>query len=182
MEKLVLIDGNSLINRAFYATKLLTTREGVPTNGVFGFTKLLLKIISDIKPAYMVVAFDLKAPTFRHKMFENYKGTRKPMPDELAAQMPIMKSLLSAMNIRMCEKEGYEADDLIGTLSQKIRKSGTQHHHYRRPRFLSTRQCAHGRLYYQDGRERTLETYGKKFQGTDRLRTQAGSGYQGAYG
>lgn len=120
MEKLVLIDGNSLINRAFYATKLLTTREGVPTNGVFGFTKLLLKIISDIKPAYMVVAFDLKAPTFRHKMFENYKGTRKPMPDELAAQMPIMKSLLSAMNIRMCEKEGYEADDLIGTLSRKF--------------------------------------------------------------
>ena len=112
MEKLVLIDGNSLINRAFYATKLLTTREGVPTNGVFGFTKLILKIISDIKPAYMVVAFDLKAPTFRHKMFENYKGTRKPMPDELAAQMPIMKSLLSAMNIR---KIGYTASSLPAT-------------------------------------------------------------------
>lgn len=182
MEKLVLIDGNSLINRAFYATKLLTTREGVPTNGVFGFTKLLLKIISDIKPAYMVVAFDLKAPTFRHKMFENYKGTRKPMPDELAAQMPIMKSLLSAMNIRMCEKEGYEADDLIGTLSRKFENrvhsiiiTGDRDSY-------PTRQCAHGRLYYQDGRERTLETYGKKFQGTDRLRTQAGSGYQGAYG
>ena len=176
MEKLVLIDGNSLINRAFYATKLLTTREGVPTNGVFGFTKLLLKIISDIKPAYMVVAFDLKAPTFRHKMFENYKGTRKPMPDELAAQMPIMKSLLSALNIRMCEKEGYEADDLIGTLSRKFEDR------VHSIIILSTRQFAHGRLYYQDGRERTVETNGKKFQGTDRLRTSAGRGYQGADG
>lgn len=122
MEKLVLIDGNSLINRAFYATKLLTTRDGLPTNGVFGFTKLLIKIIADIKPEYMVVAFDLKAPTFRHKIFDAYKGTRKQMPEELAAQMPVMKSLLSAMQICICEKEGYEADDLIGTLSRKFDK------------------------------------------------------------
>ena len=122
MDKFILIDGNSLINRAFYATKLLTTRDGTPTNGVFGFTKLLIKIITDLKPEYMVVAFDLKAPTFRHKIYDNYKGTRKPMPDELVVQMPIMKSLLSSMQIKMCEKEGLEADDIIGTLSRKFGK------------------------------------------------------------
>ena len=122
MKKLVLIDGNSLINRAFYATKLLTTRDGTPTNGVFGFIKLLLKIITEVKPEYMVVAFDLKAPTFRHTMYEKYKGTRKPMPEELALQMPVLKSLLSAMNIRICEKEGWEADDVIGTLSRKFER------------------------------------------------------------
>lgn len=120
MEKLILIDGNSLLNRAFYATKLLTTRDGTPTNAVFGFTKLLIKLISDIKPEYLVVAFDLKAPTFRHEIYDKYKGTRKPMPEELAVQIPVIKSLLSAMNICICEKAGLEADDIIGTLSRKF--------------------------------------------------------------
>ncbi len=120
MLKLVLIDGNSLLNRAFYATKQLTTRDGTPTNAVFGFIKLLLKIRSDLAPDRMIVAFDLKAPTFRHKMYEGYKGTRKPMPDDLAVQLPILKSLLRSMKIAMCEKEGYEADDLIGTLSRRF--------------------------------------------------------------
>ena len=120
MLKLVLIDGNSLLNRAFYATKLLTTKDGTPTNAVFGFIKLLLKINSDIKPDRLIVAFDLKAPTFRHKMYEQYKGTRKPMPDDLAVQVPMLKSLLRSMRIAMCEKEGYEADDIIGTLSVKF--------------------------------------------------------------
>ena len=120
MLNLVLIDGNSLLNRAFYATKHLTTKSGMPTNAVFGFTKLLLKIIGDIKPDRLIVTFDLKGPTFRHKMYEGYKATRKPMPDDLAVQLGTLKNLLQSMRIAMCEKAGYEADDLIGTLSHKF--------------------------------------------------------------
>lgn len=120
MDKLVLIDGNSLLNRAFYATPVFSTSSGQPTNAIFGFVKLILKIISDVKPEYFVVTFDLKAPTFRHKMYSGYKATRSPMPEELASQVMPLKSLLSAMKIAICEKEGYEADDLIGTLSQKF--------------------------------------------------------------
>ena len=120
MKKLVLIDGNSLLNRAYYATHMLTTKSGMPTNAVFGFTKLLLKLIDDLKPDLLCVAFDLKAPTFRHKMYDGYKATRKPMPDDLAVQMKTLKSLLSSMRIAICEKEGYEADDIIGTLSHRF--------------------------------------------------------------
>lgn len=120
MDKLVLIDGNSLLNRAFYATPVFSTSSGQPTNAIFGFIKLVLKIISDEKPEYFVVTFDLKAPTFRHKMYTGYKATRSPMPEELASQVMPLKSLLSAMKIAMCEKEGFEADDLIGTLSKKF--------------------------------------------------------------
>jgi len=120
MDKLVLIDGNSLLNRAFYATPMFSTASGQPTNAIFGFIKLLFKIFSDLKPKYIIVAFDLKAPTFRHKMFEGYKATRSPMPEELASQVKPLKSLLSAMNIAICEKEGYEADDIIGTLSRSF--------------------------------------------------------------
>lgn len=117
MEKLVLIDGNSLLNRAFYATPVFTTKDGQPTNAIFGFTKLLLKIITDVKPEYLIVAFDLKAPTFRHKMYEGYKASRKGMPDELAAQVEPLKCLLAEMKVATCAKEGLEADDIIGTLS-----------------------------------------------------------------
>lgn len=120
MDKLVLVDGNSLLNRAFYATPVFTTKDGQPTNAIFGFVKLILKIINDIKPKYMAVAFDMKAPTFRHKMYDGYKATRKPMPPELAAQLEPLKGLLSAMNIAMFEKEGVEADDIIGTLSNRF--------------------------------------------------------------
>lgn len=120
MKKLVLIDGNSLLNRAFYATPVFTTQSGAPTNGIFGFVKLLFKILADVKPEYLIVAFDLKAPTFRHKLFADYKGTRKPMPDDLAAQVEPLKNLLKAMNIAMCSKEGLEADDIIGTLSHRF--------------------------------------------------------------
>ncbi len=120
MEKLILIDGNSLINRAFYATPVFTTKEGVPTNGVFGFVKLMLKIISDKKPTYFAVAFDLHAPTFRHKMYADYKAGRKSMPEELAVQMPILKDVLRAMQIKTLELEGYEADDLLGTMAKKF--------------------------------------------------------------
>lgn len=120
MEKFVLIDGNSLLNRAFYATPAFTTKEGIPTNGVFGFVKLLLKILSDKNPAYLAVAFDLPEPTFRHKMYDGYKAGRKPMPEELAVQFPILKEVLRIMGVKICELSGYEADDIIGTLSRKF--------------------------------------------------------------
>lgn len=120
METLVLIDGNSLLNRVFYATQVFSTKDGRPTNAIFGFTKLLFKIISEDKPEYLIVTFDVHAPTFRHKMYDGYKATRSPMPPELAAQVEPLKSLLSAMNIAMCQQAGLEADDLLGTLSKKF--------------------------------------------------------------
>ena len=120
MEKLVLIDGNSLLNRAFYATPVFTTKDGLPTNAVFGFVKLLLKIVSDKKPTHIVVAFDVHAPTFRHKMYDSYKAGRKPMPDDLGKPFPILKEVLPAMNVWICEKAGYEADDIIGTLAKRF--------------------------------------------------------------
>ncbi len=121
MEKLVLIDGNSIINRAFYGimnNKMLMTEDGMYTNAIYGFLSILFKITDDIKPEYLVVAFDLKAPTFRHKMYDGYKANRKGMPNELAVQMPVLKDVLKAMNIQIIEQEGYEADDVLGTLAK----------------------------------------------------------------
>ncbi len=125
MDKLILIDGNSLLNRAFYAMNPFSTKDGLPTNGVFGFIKLLFKILDDEKPRYLVVTFDVHAPTFRHKMYAGYKATRKPMPEELVVQVPELKKLLAAMRIRTLEMTGYEADDLIGTLSRKFPETQT---------------------------------------------------------
>lgn len=119
MPKLILIDGNSLINRAFYAMPPLSAENGVPTQAVYGFTTMLIKLISNEKPDELAVAFDLKAPTFRHKMYDKYKANRKGMPDELAVQLPLLKNLLTAMNIAVVEKEGYEADDVIGTIAKR---------------------------------------------------------------
>ena len=121
MARLVLVDGNSIMNRAFYGimgSKMLTTSDGKYTNAVYGFLAIIFKVIEDLSPEYMAVAFDLKAPTARHKMYEGYKATRKGMPNELADQMPIIKNILKAMNIDIIEKEGYEADDILGTLSR----------------------------------------------------------------
>ena len=120
MEKLVLIDGNSLLNRAYYATPVFTSKSGLPTNGIFGFVKLLLKLISDKKPTYLAVAFDLHAPTFRHEMYADYKAGRKSMPEDLVVQVPILKEVLSLMKIKICELQGYEADDIIGTLAKRF--------------------------------------------------------------
>ena len=120
MKKSVLIDGNSLLNRAFYATPVFTTSDGTPTNAIFGFIKLLFKIQSDLKPDFIVVAFDMKAPTFRHLAYDGYKATRKPMPEELAVQVEPLKQLLHAMKIATCQKEGIEADDILGTLSKRF--------------------------------------------------------------
>ena len=118
MEKLVLIDGNSLINRAFYAMPPLSNKDGVPTNAVYGFMNMFFKMLSDLEPEYVAVAFDLKAPTFRHKMYADYKGTRKPMPDGLRPQIPLLKEVLVSMGVKIFEKEGYEADDIIGTIAK----------------------------------------------------------------
>ena len=127
MSKLVLIDGNSILNRAFYGimgSKMLTTKDGKYTNAVYGFLAILFKVLDDIKPDYIAVAFDLKAPTARHKMYEGYKANRKGMPNELAEQMPIVKEILTDMNITIIEKETYEADDILGTLSKTAEKKG----------------------------------------------------------
>ncbi len=118
MEKLILIDGNSLINRAFYAMPPLLTKDGAPTNGVFGFVNMLVKLIQEENPTYLTVAFDVHAPTFRHKMFDEYKGTRKPMPEDLRPQIPLLKEVLKLMNISAIELKGYEADDIIGTIAK----------------------------------------------------------------
>ena len=121
MNKLLLIDGNSIINRAFYGimgSKMLMTEDGTYTNAVYGFLSILFKELDDIKPEYLVVAFDLKSPTHRHKMYDKYKANRHGMPEELAMQMPILKETLKAMNVCIIEKEGYEADDILGTLAK----------------------------------------------------------------
>lgn len=129
MEKLVVIDGNSILNRAFYgimSSKMLQTADGTYTNAVYGFLAIMFKLLEDINPDYMAVAFDVKHPTKRHEMYKEYKGTRKGMPDELASQMPIIKEVLEAMNIKIIEQEGYEADDILGTLAKYSEKQGME--------------------------------------------------------
>ncbi len=117
--KLLIFDGNSVVNRAFYGIRLLTTKDGAFTNAIYGFLNIYLKFISEEKPDLCAVAFDLKAPTFRHKMYSGYKATRKGMPEELALQIQPLKDILSAMGVPMLEQEGYEADDIIGTVSAR---------------------------------------------------------------
>ena len=122
--KLLVLDGNSIINRAFYGIRPLTTKEGFNTNAIYGFMNILNKLENTVSPDAIVAAFDLKAPTFRHKMFTEYKAGRKPMPPELAEQFPVMKELLSAYGVTVCEKEGFEADDILGTLAKICTNKG----------------------------------------------------------
>ena len=122
--KLMVIDGNSILNRAFYGIKLLTTKDGLPTNAVYGFLNILLKLTDEEKPDALCVTFDRKAPTFRHLAYEGYKAQRKGMPEELAQQLPVLKEVLDAMDIPRYELAGYEADDLIGTISRKCEAAG----------------------------------------------------------
>ena len=122
MEKLLIVDGNSMLNRGFYGvsgSNLLRTKEGIYTNAIYGFLGILQKVLKEENPEYICVTFDLPAPTFRHKMYDGYKANRKGMPEELAMQLPYMKNVLSAMNICVIEKEGYEADDIIGTIAKQ---------------------------------------------------------------
>lgn len=126
MSKFVLIDGHSILNRAFYGVPIFTNSEGLHTNAVFGFLNIMFKIIDSKQPDYMAVAFDVHQPTFRHEMFKDYKGTRKPMMEELMEQVPVIKELLQKMNITTVELPGYEADDVIGTLSKEGEKAGME--------------------------------------------------------
>ena len=129
MKKLVLIDGNSIMNRAFYGimgSKMLTTKDGKYTNAVYGFLAIMFKILDDIQPEYLAVAFDMKGKLKRKELFEGYKANRHGMPDELAEQMPIIKEVLKAMNIDIIEKEGYEGDDILGTLAKYGEKQGLE--------------------------------------------------------
>jgi DNA polymerase-1 len=123
-EKIVLVDGHSIINRAFYGVPDLTNKDGLHTNGIFGFVNILFKILDEEKPDYLTVAFDVKHPTFRHEMFTEYKGTRKGMPQELHEQVPVLKELLMAMGIKIMELPGYEADDLLGTVAKRSEAKG----------------------------------------------------------
>ena len=123
-EKIVLLDGNSIMNRAFYGIPILTNSQGTYTNAVYGFLNIMLKILDEESPNYMIVAFDVKKPTFRHERYAEYKGTRKGMPEELKAQMPIIKEVLQAMNIKIIERAGYEADDILGTIARNSEKEG----------------------------------------------------------
>ncbi len=125
-EKIVLIDGHSILNRAFYGLPVLTNSEGLHTNAVYGFLNIMFKVLELEQASYAAVAFDLKAPTFRHKMYDAYKGTRKPMPQELHEQVPVIKEMLQAMQVPVMELEGYEADDILGTVSAKMEKQGLE--------------------------------------------------------
>ena len=126
MSKIVLIDGNSIINRAFYGMPDLTNTDGEHTGAIVGFLNIMNRILDEENPDYLTVAFDVKAPTFRHKIYEAYKGTRKSMPDELREQVPKLKELLSAMGITIVEKAGLEADDILGTLAKRAEKAGME--------------------------------------------------------
>lgn len=126
MDKIVLIDGHSILNRAFYGVPDLTNSEGLHTNAVYGFLNIMFKILEEEKPQYLTVAFDVKAPTFRHEIYKEYKGTRKPMPAELHEQVPVMKEVLTAMGIKIMEKPGLEADDILGTIAKRSERDGME--------------------------------------------------------
>lgn len=125
-EKLVLVDGHSILHRAYYGVPELSNAQGLHTNAIFGFLNILFKILEEEKPDYLAVAFDVHAPTFRHKMYEAYKGTRKPMPEELREQVPVMKEVLQAMNVVIMERAGLEADDILGTLAKQAEREGKE--------------------------------------------------------
>ena len=122
--KLMILDGNSIVNRAFYGVRPLNAPDGTPTNAVYGFLAILQRMLDEQKPEAVCVSFDLKAPTFRHKACNFYKAQRKPMPEELAVQMPLLKETLDAMGIRRYEIEGFEADDILGTAAAVCERSG----------------------------------------------------------
>ncbi len=125
-KKIVLIDGHSILNRAFFGIPDLTNGEGLHTNAVYGFLNILFRILEEEKPDYLTVAFDVHAPTFRHKMYGDYKGTRKPMAEELRQQVPVVKEVLRSMGVVIVEQEGYEADDILGTLAARCEKEGLE--------------------------------------------------------
>ena len=124
--KLLVLDGNSILNRAFYGIKVLTTKAGDYTNGIYGFLTMLNKLLEETAPDGVAIAFDQKAPTFRHKAYAGYKSNRKGMPEELAQQMPVLEQLLVDLGYRTVSCEGWEADDILGTLSAQCQREGAQ--------------------------------------------------------
>ena len=124
IETIYLVDGHSYIHRAYHAIRYLSNSKGFPTNVVFGFTKMLLKLLAEKKPKHIVIAFDVKGPTFRHGIYEDYKANRPPMPDDMSIQIPFTKEIIKNLNIKTIEKEGYEADDVIGTLARLCEDKG----------------------------------------------------------
>ena len=126
MKKLLVIDGNSILNRAFYGVRPLNNRAGLHTNALFGMLNILLKQLGDLKPDYAAIAYDLKAPTFRHKLYDKYKAGRKGMPEELAVQLPYSKKMSELLGLHVITLEGYEADDLLGTVSEMAKSSDTE--------------------------------------------------------
>ena len=122
--KLLVLDGNSILNRAFYGIRLLSTKEGLYTNGIYGFMTMLEKLKHETEPDAVAIAFDMRAPTFRHKEYAGYKAQRKGMPEELAQQLPNLKELLRLLGYRLVECEGFEADDILGTLAAKCTETG----------------------------------------------------------
>ena len=124
--KILALDGNSIINRAFYGIRLLTTKDGVFTNAVYGFINILNRILADENPDGVVVAFDVHAPTFRHKEYAEYKAGRKGMPEELCSQMPLLKEWLNCMGYKIIEIEGYEADDILGSVAALCENTGNE--------------------------------------------------------
>ena len=141
MSKIVLIDGHSILNRAFYGVPILSNSNGLHTNAIFGFLNILFKILDEENPEYLTVAFDVSEPTFRHKIYKEYKGTRKPMPQELCEQVPVMKDVLAAMGVHIVEKAGYEADDIMGTCQSVLKKKAWRLH-----LFLATEICCKSHL------------------------------------
>ena len=125
-QHIYLIDGSAYLYRAFHAIQSLSTSTGIPTNATFGFTRILLKLIKEKQPDHAAVFFDMKGPTFRHKMYEEYKANRPPMPDDLSQQIPYIKEVVKALNIPIVEKSGFEADDLIGTYARIAEEKGFQ--------------------------------------------------------
>ena len=124
MKNILIVDGNSILNRAFFGVRPLTTKDGLHTNAVYGMYTIISKNVSLVKPDHCVIAFDLKAPTFRHKMYEGYKANRKGMPEELAQQLPYAKECMRGLGFSVLELEGYEADDILGTVSQMASQLG----------------------------------------------------------
>ena len=122
--KLLILDGNSILNRAFYGIKVLTTKEGLYTNGIYGFLTMLQRLRDEVDPNAVAVAFDRKEPTFRHKAYDGYKANRRGMPPELAQQLPILKELLTALGYRLVECPGFEADDILGTWPPRRKEQG----------------------------------------------------------
>lgn len=124
MSKLMILDGNSIVNRAYYGIRQLNAPDGTPTNGIYGFLAILQKLLENQQPDALCVAFDVHAPTFRHRMYSEYKGKRKPMPEDLVVQIPVLKEVLQAMGIRCYEKAGWEADDILGTAGRRCEEEG----------------------------------------------------------